>query len=322
MKAVRVHAFGGPEQLVLDEIDDPRPGQSDVLIEIRAAGVNPVDTYVRTGAHFVKPALPFIPGFDAAGIVLEAGASVQRVCAGDRVYVAGSLTGTYAERIVCSDLYVHRLPESLTFSQGAAIGIPYTTAYRAVSQVGNVRSGEWVLVHGASGSVGLAAVQMARAAGALVIGTASSKPGQDLIAAQGADAVFEHEGAAFEQGVRELTNGRGVDLIVEMLANQNLGRDLSILKRHGRVVVVGSRGVVEINPRDLMIREAAAYGVFFFAISPQDLQAIQDALASAFSIGTARPVLGDAFPLAEAARAHEHVLKAGARGKVFLNPSN
>jgi NADPH2:quinone reductase len=319
VKAVRVHAFGGPEQLVLDELDEPRIRPSELLIQIRAAGVNPVDTYVRTGTHFVKPSLPYIPGFDGAGIVLDAGADVQRISAGDRVYVVGAMHGTYAERVICAPEHVYRLPDSFTFAQGAAIGIPYTTAYRAVAQIGRVRSGEWVLVHGASGAVGLAAVQIARAAGALVIGTASTPSGQQLIASQGVDAVFEHEGPAFEEGVRDVTEGRGVGLIVEMLANQNLGRDLSLLARNGRVVVVGSRGPVEINPRELMTREAAAHGVFFFGIPPDELQAIQENLAQAFAAGSARPIVGNEFCLADAARAHEHVLSAGTHGKVVLS---
>jgi NADPH:quinone reductase len=319
MKAVRVHAFGGPEQLVLDELDEPRVQPSEVLVEIHAAGVNPVDTYIRSGTHIVKPPLPYIPGFDGAGVVLEVGADVHRISVGDRVYVVGSMNGTYAERAVCAPEHVHRLPDGFTFPQGAAIGIPYTTAYRAVVQIGRVCSGEWVLVHGASGAVGLAALQIARAAGGLVIGTASTARGRQLIAAQGTDPVLDHEGQAFEDGVRQLTKGRGVDLIVEMLANQNLGRDLSLLGKNGRVVVVGSRGPVEINPRDLMTREAAVHGVFFFGISPDDLRTIQQHLAEAFSDGSARPVVGNEFPLAEAARAHEHVLNSGARGKVVLS---
>ena len=322
MKAVRVHAFGGPEQLVLDELDEPRVQPSEVLVEIHAAGVNPVDTYVRSGTHVVKPTLPYIPGFDGAGVVLEVGADVHRISVGDRVYVVGSMNGTYAERAVCAPAHVHRLPDGFTFSQGAAIGIPYTTAYRAVVQIGRLRSSEWVLVRGASGAVGLAALQIARAAGGLVIGTGSTARGRQLIAAQGADAVFDHEGQAFDDGVRELTRGRGVDLIVEMLANQNLGRDLSLLGKNGRVVIVGSRGPVEINPRDLMTREAAAYGMSFFAISSDDLQAIQQHLAEAFSAGIARPVVGTELPLAEAARAHDHLLQSGARGKVVLSLSN
>jgi NADPH:quinone reductase len=322
MKAVRVHAFGGPEQLVVDDLDEPRIRSSEVLVEVHAAGVNPVDTYIRTGTHIVKPSLPYIPGFDGAGVVLEVGAEVARVSAGDRVYVVGSMNGTYAERVVCAPEHVYRLPDRLTFPQGAAIGIPYTTAYRAVTRIGRARSGEWVLVHGASGAVGLAAVQIARAAGALVIGTASSKLGQQLVAEQGAVAVFEHEGPALQEGVRDVTDGRGVGLIVEMLANQNLGRDLSLLARNGRVVIVGSRGAVEINPRELMIREAAAHGVFFFGISTHDLQAIQEDLAQAFSVGSSRPVVGNAFPLADAPRAHEHVLSSGTHGKIVLSCSN
>jgi NADPH2:quinone reductase len=130
--------------------------------------------------------------------------------------------------------------------------------------------------------------------------------------------VFGHEGPALEQGVRELTNGRGVDVILEMLANHNLGRDLPLLAMRGRVVVVGSRGSVEINPRDLMTRDAAVHGVSFFNLPPHDLRAAQEALGAAFELGHARPVVGEQFSLTDARRAHERLFESGARGKVVL----
>lgn len=320
MRAVRVHDFGGPDRLIVEDIPDPQPGPSEVLVQIQAVGVNPVDAYVRAGTHSIRPSLPFIPGFDGAGIVLKTGTNVSRVAKNDRVYVVGAPGGTYAEQIICPEAHVHPLPPSLSFNEGAALGIPYTTAQRAVSQVARPRAGDSVLVRGASGGVGLAAVQLARASGALVIGTASSQQGRELITAQGADAAFDHEGPAFEQGIRDLTNGRGVDIIIEMLANQNLGNDLSLLALRGRVVVVGSRGAVEINPRELMTREAAVYGVFFFSLAAADLVGVQGELAAALSLGVARPIVADQFSLADAARAHEALFHSGSRGKLVLNP--
>nr|MBA3243403.1 NADPH:quinone reductase [Acidobacteriota bacterium] len=186
MKAIRVHEFGGPEVLRLEEVADTQPLGGQVLVRIRAAGVNPVDTYIRSGAHAVRPALPYTPGLDAAGMVESVGAGVARVGVGERVYVAGSLTGTYAELAVCEEWQTHRLPDNISFAQGAGVSTPYATAYRALFQRARGLPGETVLIHGASGGVGTAAVQLARAAGFVVIGTGGTDEGRKLIAEQGA----------------------------------------------------------------------------------------------------------------------------------------
>ena len=319
MKAIRVHEFGGPEVLRLEEAPGPEARTGQVLVDVRAIGVNPVDTYVRAGLYATAPALPYTPGSDAAGIVAAVGDGVRRVAPGDRVYIGGSLTGAYAERALCSAAQVHPLPDALSFAQGAAIGVPYATAYAALFQRAGAVAGETVLVHGASGGVGTAAVQIAAAAGLVVIATAGSEDGRRLVAALGAVHVLDHSDAAHLDAVRTLTNG-GANVIVEMLANANLGRDLGALAPGGRVVVVGSRGTVEIDPRDLMRRDAEVLGMLLGNRTADELAAIHDALGPMFASGTLVPVVGRELPLAAAARAHTEIMERNARGKIVLTP--
>lgn len=320
MKAIRVHEFGGPEVLRFEEVADPRPAAGQVLVRVGAAGVNPVDTYIRTGAHAVKPKLPYTPGLDAAGTIEAAGEGVARVGAGARVYTAGSLTGTYAELVLCDESQVHALPERVSFAEGAGVFTPYTTAYRALFQRARGVPGETVFVHGASGGVGTAALQLARAAGFKVIGTAGTEEGRRHASEQGAHHVLDHHAEGYLEELTALTGGRGPDVILEMLANVNLNRDLGVVAKGGRVVVIGSRGPVEINPRLAMTRDASVLGMTLFNTSPQELISIHAAVGAGLESGTLRPVVGREFPLAEAARAHEEVLKPGARGKIVLIP--
>ena len=319
MKAIRVHEFGGPEVMKLEEVPDLIPGPGQVVVRVHAAGVNPVESYVRTGTYAMKPNLPYTPGNDGAGIVAAVGAGVTRVKAGDRVYTSGALNGTYAEQTLCLEAQVHRLPDNVSFEQGAAMGVAYGTAYRGLFQRGDAKSGETVLVHGASGGVGTAAVQQARAAGITVIGTAGSDAGLKLVKEQGAHHVLNHASEGYLDELMKLTEGRGVDVILEMLANQNLGKDLTVLAKKGRVVVIGSRGPVEINPRDAMAREADIRGLTLFATSEAEALQMHAALIAGLENGTLRPVIAQKIPLSEAARAHVEVMKpSGAVGKIVL----
>jgi NADPH2:quinone reductase len=320
MKAIRIHEFGGPEVLRLEDVPEPRPSEGQVMVRVRAVGVNPVDTYIRNGAHAVRPALPYTPGLDAAGEVEAVGEGVARLSVGQRVYVAGSLSGAYAELALCEESQCHPLPGHVTFAQGAAVNTPYATAYRALFQRARAEPGETVLVHGASGGVGTAAVQLARAAGLRVVGTAGTEEGLRLITEQGAHHALDHHAPDYLGHLAGLTGGRGVDVILEMLANVNLNRDLEVLAKGGRVVVVGSRGTVEINPRLAMTRDATILGMTLFNASPRELAGIHAALAAGLEARTLRPVVGRELPLSEAARAHEEVLKPGAHGKIVLIP--
>lgn len=321
MKAIRVHQFGGPEVLKLEEVPDPQPGPGQVVVRIHAAGVNPVEAYIRTGTYTFKPTLPYTPGNDGAGIVLKVGPDVKRFKPGDRVYVTASRTGTYAEQALCVEAVVHPLPEHVSFEQGAAMGTPYGTAYRGLFQRAQAMPAETILVHGASGGVGTAAVQLARAAGMSVIGTAGTSEGMELVKQQGARHVLNHSSDGYLDQLKKLTDDRGVDVIVEMLANKNLANDLTVLAKKGRVAVVGNRGTIEINPRDAMARESDIRGVTLVSTSEQEYREMHAALGAGLEDGTLRPVIGEKIPLAEARRAHEEIMKpSGAHGKIVLVP--
>lgn len=320
MKAIRVNETGGPEVLRLENVPDPQPGAGQVLVRVRAVGVNPVDTYIRAGIYPIKPPLPYTPGTDAAGTVEAVGAGVERLSVGDRVYVAGTSTGAYAELALSDESQVHKLPSHISFAQGAGIYVPYGTAYRALFFRAQAQAGETVLVHGASGGVGLAAVQIARAAGLTVIGTGGSEQGRNEVKEQGAHHVLDHHAADYLDQLVKITGGRGVDLILEMLANVNLGKDLNVLAPHGRVVVIGSRGPVEIDPRATMGRDASILGMSLNNATPQELKSIHAALVAGLENGTLRPIVGQEMPLADAPRAHKAIMEPGAHGKIVLIP--
>ena len=321
MRAIRVSEFGGPEVLKIQEVPDPTPDSGQILVRVKAAGLNPVDTYIRSGTYARKPNLPYTPGTDAGGIVESVGANVKKFKAGDRVYTNGSLTGVCAELALCQEFRVHHLPSKISFAQGAALGVPYGTAYRALFQRGQGGPGETVLVHGATGGVGLACVQWARAVGMTVIGTGGSEKGRRLVAEQGAHHVLDHRASNYEKQVMDITGGRGVDLITEMLANVNLAKDLTMLAPSGgRVVVIGNRGNIEINPRDAMAREAAILGLTLFAATESDLRDIHAGIFAGLENGSLRPIVGHELPLAEASRAHQLVMESGAFGKIVLVP--
>ena len=320
MKAIRVKEFGGPEVLRLEEVPTPRPGPGQVLMRMHAIGINPVETYIRAGTYARLPELPYTPGNDGAGVIEQAGADVSEFKTGDRIYTAGSISGTYAELALCKADQVHPLPPNVSFAQGAAIGTPYATAYRGLLQRANAKPGETALVHGASGGVGTAAVQLARAHGLRVLGTAGSDDGIKHVRQQGAHEAFDHRAPDHFEQIMKATGGHGVDVIVELLANVNLGKDLTILAKGGRVVIIGSRGRVEINPRDTMQRDADVRGMILPNTPPAELASIHAALVASLENGTLHPVIGKEFPLAEAAEAHRAVMKPGALGKIVLVP--
>jgi len=320
MKAVRVHEFGSPSVMQVEEVAAPHPEAGQVLVRVHAAGVNPVDTYIRSGVYANKPPLPYTPGSDGAGVVEAVGDAITRFAPGDRVYLSGSITGTYAELALCWESQLHPLAERVSFAQGAGVSVPFATAYRALFWKAHALPAETLLVHGASGGVGTAAVQIARAHGLTVIGTAGSERGRQLILAEGADHALDHHAPDYLEQLMTLTHGKGVDVILEMLANVNLAKDLTVLAKGGRVVVIGNRGTVEINPRDAMARDASILGMVLFNGSEKELASIHSALVAGLANGTLRPVVGQELSLAEAARAHEAVMEGGAHGKIILVP--
>ena len=320
MRAIRVREFGPPEVMRVEEMPPLHPGPGQVVVRVKAVGVNPVDTYMRSGMYARKPNLPWTPGSDAGGVVDSVGEGVTNISVGARVYTSGSITGSYAEQVLCEEYQLHPLPEKLSFGQGAALNVPYATAYRALFQRAEAGPGEWILVHGASGGVGIAAVQLAHAAGMKVIGTSSTEKGRNLVKEQGADHMLNHNEPDYLDQVQALTGDHRVDVILEMLANVNLDRDLKALAMSGRVVIIGSRGRIEIDPRDIMSRDAAVLGLLLANATRQETATIHAALQTGFENGTLNPIVGRQMPLADAPVAHHEVMKPGAYGKIVLNP--
>jgi NADPH2:quinone reductase len=322
MKAIVVREFGAAEVMKLEEVPNPSPGPGQVLVRVKAVGVNPVEVYIRTGTYARKPNLPYTPGTDVGGVIEAVGPDVKHVKKGDRVYTHGTAPGYggYGEMTLCEEAQVHPLPEKISFAQGAALGVPYGTAWRALFSRAQARPGETLLIHGASGGVGVAATQLARAYGMRVIGTAGTDRGIDLVRAQGAHEVLNHKDPDCLSRVMTLTGGRGVDVVLEMLANVNLDRDLEVLALRGRVMVVGNRGRVEIDPRKMMGKDGTILGMTMFNATAEDHRAIHAALVAGLETGTVNPVIGRELPLAQAVQAHAAVMEPGAYGKLVLIP--
>ena len=320
MKAIRVFEYGDPEVMQLETVSQLTPGPGQVLVDLKAVGVNPVDTYIRAGRHPSRKALPYTPGMDAAGIVMEVGQGCSGIQVNDRVFVSGSLSGTYASQALCLPEHVHRLPDGIDFAQGAALGVPYGTACRALFGRANVTAGQTVLIHGASGGVGIAAVQLALAGGLKVIATAGTEKGRQLLAEQGAQWVLDHHDPERWGAIMTVTEGRGVDAILEMLANINLDYDLDVVAQGGCVVVIGSRGRIEIDPRKTMARDLSIMGMMLMNTPPQDLKTIYAHITAGLEAGQFKPVVASQLLLKDASRAHREIMESGHHGKIVLIP--
>lgn len=307
-----------------EDVPDPKPSAGQVLVGLYAIGVNPVDTYVRSGGYTVNITFPFTPGSDGAGVVEAVGDGARRFKRGDRVYIFGTTsgirTGAYAELAVCAESQVCPLPDNVSFAQGAAIGVPYSTAYRALFQKARALPGETVFIHGASGGVGIAATQLAVAHGLRVVGTAGTEHGRELVKQQGVQFVLDHHAPDYLDKLTALTDGGGPDVILEMLANVNLTKDLGVIAIRGRIVVIGNRGTIEINPRAAMQRDAVILGMMMPNAPESDLANIQAALTAGLANGSLKPVINQELPLKDAPKAHKLIMQPGASGKIVLVP--
>jgi len=324
MKAIRAHFFGGPEVLQLEELDDPVPGDGEVVVDVYAAGVNPADTYMRNGSYAIVPELPYIPGGDAGGVISAVGVGVEGHSVGDRVFVGTALsfdlTGCYAEKVKRKANEVMPLPEGVSFAEATAFGVSYTTAHYALFERGGAIAGETVFIHGATGSVGTSAIQLAKRAGLMVIGSGGTTNGLDLIRAEGADHVVDHSKERYIDEVTQLTGGNGPELILEMLANVNLAVDMDLAAKFGRIVIIGNRGEITINPRVAMMKELDIRGIALWNASAEQVALMMEDILNGAAEGKIRPIIGRQMPLAEAAVAHVTVLEPGAYGKIVLVP--
>ena len=325
MRAIRVHGFGDPSVMVVEDVPTPEPGPGQVLVKVHAAGVNPVETYIRSGRYGALPTLPYTPGSDGAGLVVGVGGGANVWKAGDRVFFHGTAAsqagGSYADLAVCEAHQVYRLPAHIGFSEGAAVGVPYATAYVGLFVKAAAKTGEIVLVHGASGGVGTAALQLARWKGLKVIGTAGSPDGLELVRANGAHFAVGHREALYLDQIKAAANnGRGPDIILEMLANENLDHDFDVVALRGRIVIIGNRGRIEIDPRKIMAKDLTITGVFLWGVGPEQLASVYADIGIGLEQRALVPVIGQEIPLGEAPRAHEVITGGRAYGKIVLVP--
>ena len=323
MNAIQVHKFGGPEVLEYHtNVPRPKPGPDDVLVRIKAVGVNPVDVLIRTGS-FGPQQFPYIPGADFAGIIEEVGSKVTDVKVGQRVY-GSDLTApdgmkAYAQFIAIKHNLVHPLHDNLTFSQGASIPIPYFTQYRALYHVAQAKPGETVFIHGASGGVGIAAVQIASGLGLTVIGTASTPEGQELAKKAGAHFIFNHYEEGYLEKVKEAAGERGIDVILESIADKNLKKDIGLVRNKGRIIVIGGVTDIAINPLDVFVHEIVMKGVMIYQITDEEIFETRQALYAGAKAGWLNPYIWKEFPLKKAADAHILLKsRSGALGKIIL----
>ncbi len=324
MRAIRFHELGGPDVLRLEDCDEPRPGPGEVLIRVRAAGVNFADTMTTEGRYYLRPRFPQIPGLEVAGEVEAVGAGVQGVEAGDRVMAVLPGGGGYAEKCVARAEYVTPIPDGLDYIEASALPVQAVTADQVLHVAGKVKAGEWVVVHSAAGGTGSFLVQMAKLAGAKVIATAGSRERLELASRLGADALVDYSRPEWPDEVREITGGRGADVVVESVGGDVFEGSLRCLAPFGRLVEIGQSGgpPPSLNPLRLMRNNQAIVGYYLMTAmeEPELMAATRDRLTRALRGGTLRVVIGEVAPLAEAAAVHRRMLARQTQGKLVLIP--
>ena len=323
MKAVQIEEFGGPEVLKIADVEEPSPNKNEVKIKLYATGINPNEAYTITGEYaYNVPDLPYVPGYDGAGEVEEVGANVENVNIGDRVYLsafgAERNTGTYAEKVVVDATSIYPLPDGVSYKEGAGLGIPAFTAYRALFQKAKIKAGETVLIHGGSGAVGSLALQMAKAIGAIVIGTSSTEAGRESILNMGADYAIPHVTDGNKEKLLKITQEIGPDVIIEFLASANLETDTKIIADNGRIINVGSRDAIEITPRNLMTNEAMITGMTIINPGEEAMNEMRHGIFAFLNMGVLKPVIGQEFSLEEATEAHKSLMETSGSGRTIF----
>lgn len=324
MKAVRIHEYGGPDVLSYEEIGAPRATADQLLIRVEAAAVNVFDVTVREGRFKGPLSLPKTIGSDGAGVVEQAGDGVQDVHVGDEVMFTGlgiGMQGSYAEYAIVLPVQAVPKPPALSFADAAAMGLVFPTALYALTMKARLQAGETALVQGAAGGVGSAAVQLAKALGARVLATVLKQEHAERVRELGADEVVLWGRDGAENSVKDLTDGRGVDVIVEIAAADNIAADLAVLAKSGRIAVVGggssAEAAIPFGPAS-----GSDASILYLSSSNAGRAGMARMLRQVGEMverGEVRPVVGEVLPLSEAGRAHEW-LASPHFGKVVLVP--
>ena len=324
MRAVRCHELAGPASLRVDDLEEPTPGAGEVLIDVRAAGVNFPDLLITQGKYQFKPDLPFIPGGEAAGVVRAVGAGVGSVSVGDRV-AATMLHGAFAERLVVPEMATAKLPDGVSFEVGAATLLTYLTTLHALIDRASIAAGETLLVLGAAGGVGTAAVELGKVLGARVIAAASSASKVDFCKAHGADEGICYATEDLKERTKALTSGHGADVVYDPIGGAYAEQALRAIAWQGRYLVVGfASGEIPKIPLNLVLLKGCQIaGVFWgsFAMrEPAKNRAHAAQLFSWVAAGKLRPHVDEAIPFARAANALDKIARRQVKGKLVLVP--
>ncbi|MGY0694476.1 quinone oxidoreductase family protein [Virgibacillus sp. FSP13] len=324
MKAVQFNEYGGPDVLKVTEIETPAIGENDVLIEAKAIGVNYADTARRQGEYVVPTTLPFIPGTEVAGLVSEVGGQVQGIEKGERV-VALLESGGYSEYVVVDANTLIPIPDDVSYKKAVALPVQGLSAYHILKTMGRLEEGGTVLVHAASGGVGLLAVQLAKQFGAgKVIATASTPEKLALAGKMGADHLVNYSEDRWEDEIRELTDGKGVDVALEMVGGSVFYKTLKCLAEFGRLVIYGvaSGEQSKFYPSSLMKRNQSVVGFFLPQIMkrPTLFKSSLQELLTYVGQGNLELTIGSTYPLAQAAEVHQLFQDRKTKGKIVLIP--
>ena len=324
MKAVLCKQWGAPADLSYEDVPDPQPGAGEVLIRVRAIGVNFADTLMIAGRYQLKPPLPFSPGFEVAGEVLELGEGVTQLEPGARVM--GFLQyGAYAEKVAAPAHMVMPIPEGMDYKDAAAFAVAYGTSHVALEHRARLKEGETLLVHGASGGVGLTAVELGKRMGATVIATASTAEKLELCRRYGADHTINYREEDFVPKVKDVTNGRGADVILDPVGGSVFERSLRCIAWEGRILVIGfASGEIPQVPVNLtLVKNCSIVGVFWGAYgqkNPKVLMGSLQTLLTWYAEGGLKPHISEVYALEDAPKAMTELMERRSTGKVVLEP--
>jgi len=323
MKAVLCKTFGPPENLVLDDVAAPQAGAGEVLVDVHASALNFPDVLMIQGKYQSQPPMPFSPGGEIAGVVAATGAGVTRLKIGDRVF-GGTGYGGFAEQVVMKERALRVMPDAMSFQEASGISTTYGTSYYALKQRANLQPGETLLVTGAGGGVGLAAVELGKAMGARVIAAASSADKLAAASAAGADDLIDYSDGDLKEKVKALTGGAGADVIYEPVGGDLFQQSLRCINWYGRLLVIGFAGgeIPKIPVNLILLKSCQVVGVFYGAWTArapdESNENFRDILAF-YQQGKVKPMIGKTFALSEYAQALRCLMNREAVGKVVVN---
>ena len=324
MKAIVCNAFGPVENLEYKEVADPKAGKGQVVVDIKACGVNFPDGLIVQGLYQMKPEVPFIPGNEVAGVIIELGEGVKHLKVGQRV-IALCMLGGYAEKVACAATHVMPIPDEISFDEAAGLVTAHATAHHGLKQRANIQPGETLLVTGAAGGTGLAAVQIGKQMGATVIAVCSTQEKLDMAKANGADILINYSEVDLKTAIKEVTNGKGVDVVYECVGGDAFNACSRSMAWNGRLLVVGFAGgtIPEFPVNLALVKGYAVIGVFWGSFTqhqPQDFAQNMRELLTWYVQGKVKVVVDEALPLAQAKDALNKVMGREVKGKMSLNP--